>query len=280
MGKRKRVSVSIGCVLFGAAIAIAVHILMPSGGTEVNVESFDSILVKALGFPAVATSYFVLLYLHIWFVVTRLSQTEKCSAKCVGWRLGLVFASLYMIGMQEIVVEASPLSSWGMDFVLYQFFIGLGDAIPALVICLVLAVIFLPKTEKSQSKPDKTKNHVLPVIVAVCVFAGRMTGYATGVVESDIERYPVQVVIWTIVFAVAMACYVSLLSPIARGEKGRRYIVVVGGMIGLNWIIFNSFMGMILKGTMPVMLVRSGMDVLAMAVGTGIALAISKTKKA
>ena len=56
-------------VLLFAAAAIVLHAIMPSPGATMDTSVFDSILVKKFGFPAVATGYFVILFLHILIVI-------------------------------------------------------------------------------------------------------------------------------------------------------------------------------------------------------------------
>lgn len=57
------------CVLMSAIIAILVHALLPSPGVSLSVDEFDGILVQKFGFPIVASLYFIILYLHILFVM-------------------------------------------------------------------------------------------------------------------------------------------------------------------------------------------------------------------
>lgn len=83
-----------------------VHAVMPSPGASLDV-------------------YFIILYLHILCVVHCFGLRSMLCRKEVGLRFGLAFALLYMIGMQEVVVSASPFDTYGMDFIFYQLFMGL-----------------------------------------------------------------------------------------------------------------------------------------------------------
>lgn len=115
-GKAGTVLTSFILVLAAAMFAIMVHILMPG---NVDIEKFDSILVKFLGFPVVASLYFILLYSHITFVIRNYGYNDRFSVVQTGFRFGISFAFLYLIGMQEIVMDSSPYQQWGSGFVIY-----------------------------------------------------------------------------------------------------------------------------------------------------------------
>ena len=38
------------------------------------------------------------------------------------------FGLIYLLGMEEVVVEASPFAEWEFPFVKYQFVMGIGEA--------------------------------------------------------------------------------------------------------------------------------------------------------
>ena len=65
------------CVLISAIIAILVHALLPSPGASLSVDAFDGILVQKLGFPIVASLYFIILYLHILIVVRTIGAKPR-----------------------------------------------------------------------------------------------------------------------------------------------------------------------------------------------------------
>lgn len=282
-------------ILAAAIIAILVHALLPSPGGEMNVEDFNSLLVQTFGFPVVASSYFILLYLHIVIVLVFYGKRTEIQEKRIniGLRFGCAFALLYFVGMQEVVVSSSPFTEWGFDFVIYQFFMGLGDAIPALLLCIATALLFLPKNfgkvvkagnesnqiksnqiksnqtesydiESKQAHSQKLNTYVIRVLlIALAFFAERTIGYYIGYIDSDIESYPVPVLVWTALFGIILGVAVQLITPICVAQNKTRFCVNVGlVIIGLNWIIFNSFIGMIMAGTIGIMLLRSGIDVI------------------
>ena len=127
-------------VITAVFLAIAIKSLLPA---DVNVEDFDSMLVNVLGFPAVAILYFIFIYVHCILVMQYFGKQSNLSNRQVGIRFGSVFAAMYLFGMQEVVVEASPFNEWGLPFIRYQFIIGITDALPVLLLCLATSYLIL-----------------------------------------------------------------------------------------------------------------------------------------
>lgn len=257
-------------VMMAALMAIAVHALMPS---DVPVEAFDSFLVTLVGFPVVAVFYFLLLFTHCTLVTQAFGRHSSMSPLAKGLRFGLAFALLYFFGMQEVVVEASPFTEWGLPYVWFQVLMGLGDAIPTVLLCLVV-VYCTPHTARKEEPgmpalkgPSKFKAISL---IAVSFVLIRTLGYETGILVSNVDTYPVPSYIWTGVFGVVLGCSYVLLYPFFAVESNKLMVTLrlVGLSIGLNWMIYNSFIGMIFSGTMAQMLLRSGLDVFALGIAS------------
>lgn len=232
---------------------------------NVNAKDFDSVLVKFLGFPAVAVIYFVILFLHCVMVVQYFGKKSNLTKLQIGLRFGIVFAAIYLFGMQEVVVEASPYEEWGLEFIRYQFFIGITDAMPAFLLCLVVSKFALTDKNTSGSMQllnmgDRIK---LVTLVALSFLIQRAIGYETGIVVSDSATFPIPTYLWTIIFGVVLGLSYVFLYPIfAKGQSNALLsfqIVVIA--IGLNWILFNSFIGLIFSGAMQQMLLRTGIDI-------------------
>lgn len=258
----KAIIVNTLAVILAAFFAIFVHAVMPAG---VNAENFDSVLIKLFGFPAVAASYFVLLFTHCVAAMRYLGRQSNVPKLQIGIRFGLAFAILYFFGMQEVAVEASPYSEWGFAFVSYQFFMGVGDAIPVLLLCVAVACFTLDNTNvwmpvQTLSRTEKIKAVAL---ITVAFLAERVIGYETGVITSNCHTYPVPCYIWTILFGMVLGCCYVVLHPVTAGERNKLLMSFKLAVlaIGVNWIVFNSFIGLIFNGVMPQMLLRSGIDV-------------------
>lgn len=252
-------------VVLAAAFAIVVHAALPA---PVDDLAFDSSLVQLFGFPIVAVSYFLALFTHCAVVVHAFGRRSTVPKLATGYRFGLAFALLYLFGMQEVVVEASPFAVWGLDFVAYQFFMGVGDALPVLLLCTSIAYVSLVTSERPAPRTTlgARAKAVIVASITLTFFVQRTIGHATGIVDSNIGSYPVQTLMWTALFGAALGCAFILLVPVFAGIRRPLALSVrlVLLTIGVNWMLFNSFIGLIFSGTMAQMLLRSGLDVAVM----------------
>lgn len=255
------VAINLVAIALAAAFAIAAHAVLPAPVDELT---FDGALVQAIGFPAVAVSYFVLLFAHCALVVQSFGRRSNRTRLDIGLRFGLAFAMLYLVGMQEVVVEASPFSTWGLDFVAYQFFMGVGDAVPVLALCTVVALVALPPRRGPDHGTGVRARERFGIVLAIAlaVFAHRTIGHTTGIVESDIATYPLQTHLWTALFGVALGGAYVVLYPVFAMVRNPVLLSVQLALatIGANWVLFNSFIGLLFSDVMPQMLLRSGLD--------------------
>ena len=187
----------------------------------------------------------------------------------VGIRFGLAFAMTYLLGMQEIVVVGSPFSNWGLGFVKYELIMGIGDGLPAILLCVAIAYFTLSESEKIKpiSKLQMTKCIKTIAIIAIAIFVERTIGYESGLINSDSATYPVPCYVWTGLFGILMGYIYVFLYPLFVFEKKQSSISIplrFIATIGVNWMIFNSFIGLIVKGAMPQLLLRSGLDVVVL----------------
>ena len=269
MGKIKRGVIYILSVVGAVIIAILVHALLPSPGASLDTGEFDGALVQAFGFPVVASAYFIILYLHILLVIKCFLQKSTLSNKETGIRYGFSFGLMYLVGMQEVVVSASPFDTYGLDFVTYQFFMGLGDTIPVLILCLLVCGIGRKKLagENKTVKYTTKENVIASVVITITFFTERTIGYMAGYLDSDISEYPVPVVAWTAIFGFALSVMYLVIRPIYNNKNNvKRTIQIVVLSIGVNWIWFNCFMGLILDGLFAKMFLRSAIDVICTTV--------------
>lgn len=268
-------------VIFCSAAAIVLHAIMPSPGGTMDTSVFDSFLVKKFGFPAVASGYFVVLFLHILIIIKVFATKSYVGKLRTGCCYGITFALLYLGGMQEVMVSASPLDKYGLDFVLYELFLGLGDAVPAFMLCIFLCMIHSVNFTDIQRRTIFHKeNFIRIIIIASAFFAWRMFGYITGIVDNEISLYPVAVTIWTFTFGVILGigyCLINYTFPYKNSGKGKITRLIL--IIGVNWIWFNCYIGLIAAHTLGFMIMRAGLDVLAMLVGGLVAERILQKQK-
>ena len=247
-------------ILFSAIFAILVHASLPA---SVDLAQCDSIFVKWFGFPAVAIFYFILLFTHCTLAVRYIGVRADVPKSIIGIRFGLAFAMIYLFGMQEVVIKGL-FSTWGLRFVKYQFIMGIGDGIPVILLCLAIAYFTLSNSDnhKPIHKLQITKCLKAIAIIGIAIFVERTIGYASGFIISDSRVYPVPCYIWTGLFGILMGYTYVILYPLLASKK-KKYSIPLRfiATIGVNWIIFNCFMGLIMKGAMLQMILRSGLDI-------------------
>jgi hypothetical protein len=258
ISRRRTITVGVLGVIVASAAAIALHAVIPGG--EVNAEDFDSVLVRALGFEVIASLYFLAVFGHCAVVTHGFGRMSAMPGTQIGLRFGLSFALLYLVGMQEIAVSASPFSQWGIDFVKYQISMGLSDATPALLLCLVIGALTLRKSGTKLPKGCGLGSIKTVVIIASAIMLVRIIGYLSGIIESELSIYPVQSVFWTALFGISIGFAYEYIRPV-YADKDLLSVRLSVLTIGLNWIIFNIFIGLIFAGVMPQMFLRSGVDV-------------------
>ena len=262
ISKKRVIIVITFAILLAVVAAIITHANMPG---EVNIEDFDSVFVKLFGFPLVASFYFVILFIHCVIVMRYYGKQSDMPRLQIGVRFGLVFASLYMIGMQEIVVEGSPFKEWGFAFVRYQFFMGLADAIPVLLLCIIVAYFTLGKSNTIVSKKLLRGKEKIKIItfISIAFLIVRAIGYETGIIANNCDIYPIECYMWTIMFGIILGSSYIVLYPVFYNEKNKivmsfKLVVLT---IGLNWMIFNSFIGLIFSNVLFQMILRSVLDI-------------------
>lgn len=257
----KLIAINAITIIISTILAIIVHALMPA---TADVTKFDSIFVKWFGFTAVAVFYFIVLFTQCSISVGYIGRRANMPKLQVGIRFGIAFAITYLIGMQEVMLKGSPFSAWGMKFVKYQFIMGLGDGIPTMLLCFTIAFLTLTNNRIGNQiqKLSLTKNIEAILIIAIAIFIGRAIGYESGLIANYASLYPVGCYLWTGCFGLSMGfIYVILHSLLGLGKKHNCIPLRFVATIGVNWIIFNCFIGLIIKGFMPQMLFRSGVDV-------------------
>jgi hypothetical protein len=251
-------------ILLAGIVAIASKAMLPY---EVNVEDFDSVLVRTLGFEIVASLYFLMIYAHNAIVTAVFGRRSELSNKQIGLRFGVCFALIYLFGMQEVVIKSSPFAAWGIDFVIYQFFGGTGEAVAALLLCVAISIFVIEKKEHTQIKnlmPFRDKVSAI-LLIASAFTTIRTIGYETGIVYSNIDSSPVPVYSWTVLFGIILGFCFIVIYPVYCKQQSPVILSVKTMIItiGLSWIIFNLFIGLIFAGALAELLLRGGLDVLA-----------------
>lgn len=251
-------------VVVSAIVAIAAHAVLPA---KVDEALLNGALVKRFSFPVVAVVYFLVLFTHVALFAAFSRHKTPMNALRHGLTLGSAFAVMYLIGMQEIMVDASPFPSWNGDFIVHQAIIGLGDAIPVIFLCVVVsilsAVASAPVGRKGRTRP------AMMGIMAAAVGTVRWVTSALGLIESGLTEYPIGVVGWGYLLGLGF-CIAYLL--VTRAGRNGKAAMIYG--VGLNWIIFNAFIGLAFAGKMADALLRSAIDVSTIALSMALITAL------
>lgn len=268
MSKGRKIAIFVLGIILASVMAIVSKSLWPS---DIGVDNFDSLAVKIIGFPAVASFYFLLIFSHNAFTLIQFGKDSPLSNTKTGLRFGSCFGLIYLLGMQEVMVEASPCSAWGIEYVIYEFVMGFGEALAALLLCLVFARLLLRKRNADYFERTEPRQKIVSVLVITLAFTlERAIAYETGFISSNINSFPVPTYVWTVLFGATLGVCVNLLIPIFSSEKSevRKCIKITALTIGLSWIIFNSFIGFVFQGELWNLLLRSGLDVLTIFLAT------------
>lgn len=259
MNKRGvRIFFSLLLVLVISMVAIVIHIVVPTpaGDSELN---FDSIFVKLFSFPVVASIYFIVLSLHIYLLILLAKKYSPFNWKTNGLLIGLSFCLIYLVAMQEVVVSASPFEKYGFDFILYQLIIGLGDGLPSFALAMILS--YINRGDQTAS-PSFNKKELFDVIIICISFVFiRLITNLTKLTGSNIYEYPIPVVIWDILFGFTLGLSIILVNKVFSNIK-YSIIYTILLLIGLNWIWFNLFIGLVFKGLFFEMLLRGSIDII------------------
>lgn len=253
-------------ILSCSILAILAHAILPA---PVEIDQFNSIFIKLFGFPAVGTFYFVFLFTYCALSIRYIGVRFNVSKFNLATRFGIAYSIIYLIGMQEVVVEGSPFKAWGSEFVTYQFYMGLGDAIPAILLCFIISYFTIDNKTKTDfsNKIGFCDSVKIVSIVTVALLIVRIIGYESGIITSNFRLYPLPCIVWTVLFGMGLgSTYVILFPLLSQGGDIKITSFRHAIIIGVNWIIFNTFIGLIFKDTMPEMLLKSGLDVITLYV--------------
>lgn len=264
-GATKLVIFNAFAIICAVAIAIVIHAALPA---SINIEKLDGVFVKLLGFPVVSVIYFIFLFIHCVVAMRFFGNGSNIPKLQIGLRFGLAFAILYFFGMQEVVIEYSPFREWGSAFVKYQFFMGVGDVIPVLLLCGTVAWFSLENNNTSSliQAINRAKKIKVVTIITSAFLIERAIGYETGIITSSCNTYPIPCYIWTFLFGIMLGCSYLVLYPVFAKEQDKLLLSIRLAVltIGVNWMLFNSFIGLIFSGLMPQALLRSGIDALVL----------------
>ena len=272
MKKRNEMLKNILSMLFCSIFAIVFHAMLPQ---DVNQAVMDSVLVEKFGAPVVGSLYFIVLYSLCVIIIQKWGKNVEMDGVELGLRYGLGFGIIYQVGMFELV----PGNNWNINVFVNQFWVGFGDLVPVLLLALLIVLVSMKKRGRKIYFRASKKSAGLGFACAVSYFLFRMIGYYTGLTKSAIHEYFVPVVVWTLCMSLAICGMILCWYPIYE-KCDKMVIKMLLISFGTNWLWFNSFMALIMKGFLAVVLLRVGIDVVAILVGAYLWYIICEKPKA
>jgi hypothetical protein len=103
------------------------------------------------------------------------------------------------------------------------------------------------------------------LVMTLAVGTVRWSMSALGVIHSSLADYPIAVVAWGYLLGLGFSIGYILLT---RANAAGKAVMIYG--VGLNWLIFNSFIGLVFAGAMTDALLRSAIDVATVALSMGL----------
>lgn len=258
-------------ILGFAFIAIIFHAFLPE---DANLKNTNGLLIERFGFKAVAIFYFCILYTHCSICVKTFGNKSSLAPKEIGLRFGLGFGLLYFFGILEVVSHPANPETWNYgDFLIFQSLVGIGDALPAFFMCFLTASFFINKqTIRHEKVKFQKQNFLVVLIIATAFTIERFVCYKFNLIINDYEILPFPCILWTFLFGIVIGCVYFLLLPIYHCNNTCmvKNLKLVALTIGINWIIFNSFIGLTHTNLMFDAILRSSIDIFVLFVTTTI----------
>lgn len=250
MKKPKRILISLTVMVMGIITSMALHIIASKLSTESSSTEM-SFLVENLGLELTLILWYILSFGAVVYLFYRLMKMYGIESREVGIRYGLAVALLWLIGMLEGV------TLFGNPF-LNEFVTGLCDAIPILLMILVLTRLLPQK----KAKPINVKAMLQTLLIFTTVFvSGRVMFYGTGLIHSGLGDRPLGTILWTIAMGLVIGfMFHSLCLEKWSMKQGNKVVLFSCIIFGLNWAVFNMFMPFLFSGALLSAIIRVVMD--------------------
>jgi hypothetical protein len=251
-----RTDLKIGLIAaFGAAMAIVLHAVVGSFVVTASELEFST-LEQRFG-PEIVASVWALFAFSVVAVVFYWFQVGTPG---VGWMNGLRFGSA--VGLMWLVGMLEGVSLFGNP-ILNEFLIGLSDAIPVLVMCLLLGKFVAARTTGEFEYQATSGRWVLAIMIIASVYTGgRYIAYLTGVIGSGTQSFPLETFLWTLGMGISIGVAWVLVGHRLISASPLRTAVVFGVCIfGFTWFAFLIFIPLLFAGTLLDILTRIALDI-------------------
>ncbi len=252
-------------VLTGAVLAIILHAVVGSFVVVADELEFG-VLGRALGAEVVASFWALLAFSGSAYVFYRYHQTIPGEGFWKGLRYGSAIGILWLVGMLEgVALFGNPIHA--------EFLVGLSDAIPVLIMSILLGVFVFGSGDPSTGLPGRVQPVPTLLTIALFYLAGRYAGYLSGLIGSGHAEYPVQTFVWTLLMGLSAGVVFLLLWNATISSSRIRSAASFGFWIfGINWIVFMAFIALLFEGTLIDVATRVSLDIAAVILGCYVAL--------
>ena len=258
IGKRvKIVAVVVVCVLFD----IVLHLVTNAYSTMPENPNY-SMVAELFGMEITVFLWALLSFSGAAYVYCRIRNVIPGEGVKKGVRYGSAIALIWLFAMLEGV------SLFGNP-IINEFVVGLSDAIPVLLMGILLSLLNAEKGENAAVKPFTLRQKMTAVSIFTGIFLiGRYVAYFTGVIQSGYQTSLVYTFFWTLLMGACIGVVCILLGNIGNTLSLGRRAAKFGFLIfGVNWATFLLFMPLLFSGYLIDVLSRIIIDTLLVTIG-------------
>jgi hypothetical protein len=260
MEKKKLVKI-VPIILICVLIDIALHLVTSEYSTMPKNPNYSK-LVDLLGTEITVTIWSLLAFSTAAYVFFRAQNSIPGVGLKKGLRYGSAIALLWLFAMMEGV------SLFG-NSIINEFMVGLSDAIPVLVMSILLSLLEAKKEDNPELKPLTLSQKIMAVCVFSLIFlCGRYMAYFTQVIKSGYQTSPSYTFLWTLLMGACIGKVCILVGNAGNTLSLERRTVKFGVLIfGVNWAAFLIFMPLLFSGYLIDVLIRIFLDILIATIG-------------
>jgi len=259
--KKKKLVKIVSIILLCVLMDIALHLVTSEYSTMHKITNYSK-LVDLLGTEITATIWALLAFSTVAYVFFRVQNRIPGVGLKKGLRYGSAIALLWLFAMMEGV------SLFG-NSIINEFVVGLSDAIPVLVMSVLLSLLEVKKEDNPELKPFTLSQKIKAVIIFSMIYlCGRYMAYFTQVIKSGYQTRPSYTFLWTLLMGACIGEVYILLGNTGNTLSMKRKAVQFGGLIfGVNWAAFLIFMPLMFSGYLIDVLRRLFLDIFISTVG-------------
>jgi hypothetical protein len=219
------------------------HIFLPAPLNIADINNHSELALK-FGFPLVAAAYTflvsIILVLSICLVIPFIRDFKKSMFK-----LTLFLGLLWFIGFFEAIFSEETY----LDLLI----LAIGDSIPAFLLVFLIAKYSINihddfKTEGKLHENDIKYRIISVFAITISFTIVRLIGYYIINMKSRIDDMAVGIFIWTVLMGLLIGLeYIMYQKMDCNGLWIHRVFRFVIILFGINWIIFNLFVPLLLN---------------------------------